>query len=274
MKNFSFPRFAKLLRAEFHEKPKYYFSETLSAALGYTLINIITLWKSYQFGFRHPEESIVGELEALGGLYFLGTYLAIHIFASRLFNNLSTKQSRVRYLMIPATNLEKYLSRLTFVTIGAFLILAIGILSADLLRLLLNPLFPHSCGSVLPVLSRSFSFAWNDLVTVGRSTHYSGMYGWWIIHFTVALFAWIYTSYFVGSCLFRKWVFVKTSISLIVLLILATWLFGSITPNNGIIVKNDLVKVGALFFSFLTLLNFWLSYRLFNRLQVIPRKLI
>ena len=62
--------------------------------------------------------------------------LVMMAFASELTFNLRTKQTIINYSMLPASNLEKYLSNFLVKTILSALLFFVGLLLADCLQAL------------------------------------------------------------------------------------------------------------------------------------------
>ncbi len=91
---------------------------------------------------------------------------------SRTFSHLATKQQRISYLMLPATNLEKYLSRLVIHIPLALMAAVVALVMADLTRMAVMPMMGHSYGSVLPPLWESLcSWAVNHWEQMSITTY-------------------------------------------------------------------------------------------------------
>ena len=85
-------------------------------------------------------------------LFFGGSFTASYILES-----MNTQQKRTSYLMLPATMLEKFLSRFLYVTAGFVIMTTLALLLAEATRFLLMPLFGWAAAfkqSVLPYVCR------------------------------------------------------------------------------------------------------------------------
>ena len=102
--------------------------------------------------------------------YRLGFYIAIgiitciffHISAGNIMTVLHTKEKRISYLMLPATQAEKFVSRALQVTLGTAILVLVALFSAEMTRLMLFPLLGAS-----EVLQRFCLFNLNDIILKG-----------------------------------------------------------------------------------------------------------
>lgn len=64
-----------------------------------------------------------------------GTYwFIILVGGSMMFRNMKTKQQRIAYMMLPASNVEKFVSRMVLVVLGGMLMAVASFLVSDLLQ--------------------------------------------------------------------------------------------------------------------------------------------
>ena len=176
--------------------------------------------------------------------------------AGYMFLSMDGKHDRQTLLMLPASNLEKYVIRYATwilmlpLTVAAFLI-------ADGAQYALNVMLGHE---------------WVQTVTgfiaeIDYKRHFLGLYPRRGLLALFMLLLWIHSLYAVGATLFRslKHNWVLTSVVLIagylLLICFVTW-----TTLNCFWWNNH--GMFNLLFLCLTVLNFWLSYRLFCRQQV------
>jgi len=61
--------------------------------------------------------------------------------ASRIFRNMKETRQRTTFLMLPASNLEKWLLRFLHATLLLFLLASLALVTADVVRMLLAPLW-------------------------------------------------------------------------------------------------------------------------------------
>ena len=223
---------------------------------------------------------------------------------------LKTKGRGLNYLMMPATNMEKFVARVLVNTILLIVMAFAALLLADLVRMLFVPLFevkefygftlPRVLGEIGETFSslyRTGSEEWDviegGIVTVIGNNPYKGCLT--VSIFVIAILC-VHSIFILGGCFWRKAAIVK---------ILLVWFTAGLTIA-WIVIKLELImtdssKLSEIFsfinwlpngaFSFieslpealiflrsvgivlllaLTILNWWLSYRLFSRKQVVP----
>ena len=223
---------------------------------------------------------------------------------------LKTKGRGLNYLMMPATNMEKFVARVLVNTILLIVMAFAALLLADLVRMLFVPLFevkefygftlPRVLGEIGETFSslyRTGSEEWDviegGIVTVIGNNPYKGCLT--VSIFVIAILC-VHSIFILGGCFWRKAAIVK---------ILLVWFTAGLTIA-WIVIKLELImtdssKLSEIFsfinwlpngaFSFieslpealiflrsvgivlllaLTILNWWLSYRYFARKQVVP----
>ena len=225
----------------------------------------------------------------------LGAFTLILVFggafnASYIFENMNSQQKRISFLMLPVTSLEKFLARAMYVTLGFTLTMVVALLLAEGTRLLLLPLFNLSDGyndSVIP-------FIWEKLTTIevmeftGMGKEESYRIGYYREIISLLLLCWAHSFFILGGCYWQKHPFWKTLgviilfnhlLGLIFILLAQSledinWSINEewIEANlNWVTVDGVLTFIIVLFTSFLAF-NWWLSYKLFTRQQVIKPK--
>ena len=210
--------------------------------------------------------------------------------ASRIMENMNTQQKRISYLMLPATSLEKFLVRGIYVTIGFFLTMIVALLLAEGTRFMLLPLFSLSDDfhqSVIP-------FVWEKLTTVElvKFTGPGAEESYRLLYFREAigllLIFWAHSLFILGGCYWQKHPFWKTLGSMILVHVLVLTFLGNflvyISKNNwekyheslefilGGVTINQSLTFWSIILLLLLALNWWLSYKLFTRSQVIKPK--
>ena len=130
---FSFSRLGLVMKRDFMENWKtnlYLFLGVFLAFLGVYLLQMYDYNDSVHGGvldaYQTVDRYVSHHTAAFAGIIaFLLFY-----FASETMRNMRTKEQRLSYLMLPATKLEKFVSRALYVTVGMFVM----ILLASLLR--------------------------------------------------------------------------------------------------------------------------------------------
>ena len=221
---------------------------------------------------------------------------------------LKTKGRGLNYLMMPATNMEKFVARALVNTILLIVMAFAALLLADLVRMLFVPLFevkefygftlPRILGEIGETFSslyRTGSEEWDviegGIVTVIGNNPYKGC-------LTIGIFVMAilfgHSFFILGGCFWRKAAIIKIWITQIVVTSAIAWIAiklepimtdsSSIAEFFSFIGRFDvsfsfieslpealmfLRSIGIVFLLALTALNWWLSYRLFSRKQVV-----
>ena len=210
---------------------------------------------------------------------------------------LKTKGRGLNYLMMPATNMEKFVARALVNTILLIVMAFAALLLADLVRMLFVPLFEvkefygFTLPRILVALGDPFSAAysaggevWGPTVdgtvrVIGFSTYYGAVN----VTTMVAAFLFAHSLFILGGCIWRKAAIIKIWITQIVVTSAVVWIFVKLEPyvlpwlgdvltslfeteqQAGMTLMNIAIPVLLA----LTALNWWLGYRLFSRKQVV-----
>ncbi len=210
---------------------------------------------------------------------------------------LKTKGRGLNYLMMPATNMEKFVARALVNTILLIVMAFAALLLADLVRMLFVPLFEvkefygFTLPRILVALGDPFSAAysaggevWGPTVdgTI-RVTEFSAYYGVVNVTAMVAAFLFAHSLFILGGCIWRKAAIIKIWITQIVVTSAVVWIFVKLEPyvlpwlgdvltslfeteqQAGMMLMSIAIPVLLV----LTALNWWLGYRLFSRKQVV-----
>jgi len=210
---------------------------------------------------------------------------------------LKTKGRGLNYLMMPATNMEKFVARALVNTILLIVMAFAALLLADLVRMLFVPLFEvkefygFTLPRILVALGNPFSAAysaggevWGPTVdgtvrVIGFSTYYGAVN----VTTMVAAFLFAHSLFILGGCVWRKAAIIKIWITQIVVTSAIAWIAIKLEPyvlpwlgdvltslfeteqQAGMTLMNIAIPVLLA----LTALNWWLGYRLFSRKQVV-----
>ena len=203
---------------------------------------------------------------------FWGIYIIyITLVAGRFLGGYGQRPQRLGFLVLPATNFEKFLSRLVYVTIVATLIFAAGFLIADLIQFLITLIgksrqaefmFPHLFDMNLGF----FTIKYQETIALPL---------FWLSSLT-----WGQSLFLLGGMLFRKHQVFQTIIFLtllsVAIFMLTTYLANIFLEEYMFVYDpsraNTTLLLWSAGFAALAVLNYWLSYRLFCRLQLIHNK--
>lgn len=210
---------------------------------------------------------------------------------------LKTKGRGLNYLMMPATNMEKFVARALVNTILLIVMAFAALLLADLVRMLFVPLFEvkefygFTLPRILVALGNPFSAAysaggevWGPTVdgtvrVIGFSTYYGAVN----VTTMVAAFLFAHSLFILGGCIWRKAAIIKIWITQIVVTSAVVWIFVKLEPYVlpwlGDVLTSlfeteqqagmTLMGIAIPVLLALTALNWWLGYRLFSRKQVV-----
>lgn len=278
MSNFNATRFKTLLKYEITTQHKSYLRLFIASFLGMLAYMIYDATEYIQYTNYHkavwPDSEVypydTEDILAFGGFFIFFITL---ICASRIFSNMDTKQNRIRLLMLPATNLEKYLCRWSIYVVMALGALVATYVAADItaaiIRLCIGLPFDLS---VIQVFEDISATTWNVKDFLGFITNAS------------LLVAGVST-YVLGGTLFRKVPFIFTSIIIGAAwfsIMIASLIFIIIFANNeaNVNIFFDNLEEESILVFIITLLQLWsvfahwISYRLFCRSSVIGHKRI
>ena len=218
--------------------------------------------------YNHYVESTV-----LFGIIFF--CIAMLFGATSMFSQMKDTRTRSAYLLWPVSNLEKYVVSfllsfvlVAFLTVGAYML-------ADTLRVFIDWLTGRGIIWGIPKLAEPFSSN-----TVFEYWQYAWMFFAWVFY--------IHSLYLVGGTLFRRQQFLMTSATIAVVAILLIMILNQIDWNSVDIKfvtgtwDEKTSTYNQTFHPFFYILNtvvtllipihYWISYKLFTRMQVINNK--
>jgi hypothetical protein len=207
---FNFNRLALLL--------KRYFSENTQREITYWAIVTIV------FIFIHNAESVRTFL-----------YISGLIFAARQFNIFNYSPSGMHYLLIPATHTEKLTSAILLSTLYYFIMVVITYIIGNLTgTFLANAIFDQGLAYKFDFIQSSISFPQQFPLVFELLNDNS-------IFITLGTFAFIQSTFILGSLYFKRNAAIKTMLSgflflfglFILQMILVYYLYGSFSLNNA-----------------------------------------
>lgn len=277
MSNFDFPRFKTLLKYEIITQRKSYLRLIIAsflAMLAFMVYNAVSYiqYTNYQLAVW-PEEKAspyyTEDILVFGGFFI---FLITLISASHIFSNMDTKQNRIRLLMLPATNREKYLCRWSIYTLMAFIALVATYIAADIVAAVIR-------------VGMGLSFELSIINLFGDLSFPTTFKSILQLLYDVSILFAVVSTYVLGGTLFRKVPFILTSIVIgatwfalmIVILILVMIIASDGSTFHSIFNNIKEEHVYILLFPLFTLWSafaHWLSYRTFCRSSVIGHKRI
>ena len=268
MKQFDMRRFGLVLKLDFAEGWK----PLLWNALLMLLIYLFFFWFVYNVAMKNvvnPDNSqyIRAICESVGVTGGITMYFFFIACASRIFRDVQQKQKLTAYLMLPASNLEKFVSRWIYMLVFSIVGGVLTFLMADALH-----------AAWLLLTGRPVYWATAALVKF-YDLEFDMNHGLWVfLCYTLTYYAlWllIHAFYLFGGVFFRRYHFVATSA--LGILLCSVWFSLKNLLGFEVYWALETVTAGALDILLLLggiVLFTWLSYRLFCRYQVVTRKLV
>ena len=302
MNSFNIKRFGQTFRWMLATHLQTFLVFTVGCAAAVFLLEMIMI----AFGVTADGGNYVPFLYSDVSMFFV-LFLVIYalVAISTLFSYYLKKPQREAFLMLPSTNLEKYLGAVIYVTVvwtlAGFLAFAVG----DTLRMVVRALvYGNEWYSLVPIVSDflfdGFSSVHSDNINI-VSTSYKVT---WYIFFASSIF-WIHSLYILGGTLMRKYSFVVASLTAILFVTLYVWVgikfnlsgfysetfidgqsvdalrqSGALDANGPWSAKSVRIehRVGAIayglcvLFPLFSIFNYWASYRIFKGFQLITNK--
>lgn len=282
-------RFVKLLKWEMMTERKDYMRFAIGIALTLTFLFCATIISRYFDDVNgYTEDTLIMLKKAtvmiLSNLAWTVYLFTIFLGASFVFKNVATKQQRIAFFSLPASNLEKFLVRLFHVMIGYPLCFLVALAFADIMQLFLS--FILLKGPDYSVLVKMITMLYSPIYNEISGEVIKGCllfpHGFTLVGIMESLsyltfFAFNYAFWIFCGTLFRRnaWLLTLASqvvIGFVVIMIIRVVGF----PSVG----NSLNESSALALAYLCIaiawvviaLMYWGSYRLFPRMQVINNK--
>ena len=259
MNSFNLNRFGKTLRWYVSAKSR----QLMMWAVGIFVVTFI--WEMFRFADQHDVSfNVLDDMNIMSLAIFIGISTSMTTFNKKTF--------RSSFLMLPASNLEKYLSLLAYVLfilpICMFAAYALG----DTLRMAV-------CAWLYDDIWLSCVTLTLDFLNPNESN---------LPLFLLLAFIWSHSLYVLGATFFRRY---SCVVSTIVILLLCTSLIAFLTvfvKNSGMDLYSKIwidgkyvtqevrdmlfLMLFVLPFLLLTAFNYWASYRIFKGFQLVTNK--
>ncbi len=304
---FSFSRFGRVLKRDLVENRKRYLTALFIffiGLLGFQLaqVNDYLLHSSRIEGIDFFNNYI----DTVTIFFCFVLALALCCSASEISIAMKTKEKAMNYLMMPATNLEKFLSRVSIAIVGVFIMALVALILSDVVRILFLPIFDSEhvaeyCRFTFPQVISNLFDPFKAVFENGSTTNavivndevLTPVWSFGMCFMAVVCIVlsglWSHSVFLLGGCIWRKGALLKTIASAMIISLLVLWLLVNIAPSIDVWAENrlapwleqrfeteeDLLRVGFPIVAFLNLafvvFNWWLAYRLFSRKQMISR---
>jgi len=269
-------RLGYLLRLDFSENMK----SLLWASVAMLLVYLFFFWWAHNIGVpldyyslshglysqEHLEMVTKAQCEAVGNFGALAMYFCFLLTANRLYSMEQKKQQRIALLMLPATNLEKFLARWIYMIEFSVVVGILTFIVADVLHML----WLSSAGRPVIAATKYFFGIWPSDAK------------WKILAANVyAAFVAIHSIYLFGGIFFRRYHIAVTSLLFVFVAVITRQLveiieiFTDYPDSYTTAAKlNMYYLVVFAIFSFGIALFTWLSYKVFCRWQLTDRKFV
>lgn len=275
-----FHRLAMVLRWDALSNWKKYVRNTLGLAFVFSFICICFQfnWRSNGYVTYHDVKDLY--LGNVSGLFMFMSFIIFFFCGSRIFINMKTKASRSLFLMLPATNMEKFISRLLYTVVGTSLMIFASWMIADIIQFVFSLfLTPGMQGSLVArafeqlFLKNNFDsshFVVRNGTSVLGQTFPVGM-------FLLSLTIFNHSFFTLGGTIFRKSATLLTICSSFILMFLMA-LVSSFVDDDVLVhfvqsmQPNTFGWLMVNVFLLLSVFNYWASYKLFTHMQIINNK--
>lgn len=282
-------RFVQLLKWEMMTERKDYMRFAIGIALTLTFLFCATIISRYFDDVNGYTEDMMimfkkGTVMILSNFAWTVYLFAIFLGASFVFKNVATKQQRIAFFSLPASNLEKFLVRLFHVMIGYPLCFLVALAFADIMQLFLS--FILLKGPDYSVVVKSVTALFTPIY---KDINGEIIKGWLLFPngFTLVgimeslsyltFFAFNYAFWIFCGTLFRRNAWLLTLASQVVIGFVVIMIFRVLSfPSIGnLLNESSALALAYLFIAIawvVIALMYWGSYRLFSRMQVINNK--
>lgn len=271
MKNFDINRFGSVLKWNALMTKKEILTNTASMTFAFVVLAVVQVMSS-----RNESDMVVADNFNSFTSFALFVFLIIcSIGGCWIFNNMKTKEQRITFKMLPATDLEKFVARALYATIVWWLMGFIAFCLADLFRMLISLI------AGIDIVKSAIPDFLNMLF--GGNDHNISIFGetdmTYVLPLTFAANAWafwVHSLYILGGALFRRRQFVLTTLAHCIIGLAFTPIIVDFVDSLDKATAEQMfctvMWTAGSVFTLLFLLNWWLSYRIFRRMQVINNK--
>ena len=270
--NFQFSRLLMVMRWDMFTNLKSYLNMMLGmtfALLPFFIMQLYQLSKQYQLFPDTIDLSYLG----MSQYVLMISSIAMYMMATQIFMVMKTTGQREQFLMLPASNLEKYISRFLFSTLGAAVAMITAIVVSDLVQLIFSfVLLPGHHQSVCLSTMALLWKIWTTFIENNDST------GTLLLSLSIVTCGVLAQSFFIlCGTLFRKHTIVVSGILFIVMTYLVIYVIESVPDTITTCLNHgDNSWLFSLLIAELLLggFQYWLSYKVFTRMQVICNRWI
>lgn len=278
MKTFDITRFKKTMKWSLMTEKKQIIRSFLGVFVSYLLVEL--LFVRVRPGGSDAE--YMYNIQRIAGVCIFIWCLAGGYFTAELFSNLRTKQGRSIFFMLPASNKEKFWSRVALSMFYALVVSTVALIASDLVQMLFTLVVSGRAQSVTNEIITGNHL---DFMTTLLNSGTANEYAEWALSIlsSIGFTLWLVTSYILGGTFFRKVPVVMTTLVWICLTLILSFIVITIMPHISdinqkieitfIFGTETTARIVGIIISFMfAFLNLWLAQRMFNRMEVIEKK--
>ena len=271
MKNFDMNRFGRTLRWSALMTKKEALTNLASMTFAFAVLAVVQVMSSRNV----PDIVAEHNFQSFTSFALFVFLIICSIGGCWIFNNMKTKEQRITFKMLPATDLEKFVARALYATVVWWLMAFVAFCLADLFRMFVSLVAGVSIkGSAVPLFFSMISA--NTDVNINTLNSGDVAFAAAIYTMANAWAFWAHSLYILGGTLFRRRQFVLTTLAhSIIGLVFTPMLIHFVDSSDSLALRDSLVAIvwtAAAVFAVWGLLDWWLSYRIFRRMQVINNK--
>ena len=289
MNSFSFNRFGKTLRWVMAVNFRTLLMWTIGSVVAVFVGELMTAEMGHYSAYE-----MVYKFGTMGSALFI---LVSLIMASTIVSSVNEKRKRQAFLMMPSTNLEKFLSLLVYTSVICVACVLLAFVLGDCLRMAwfkMQSYFVeyqvqvfvsdpaetyHGWSSALPKLIENLT----PNVLDPESDRYTWFYNAMNVFVIFAIAVWNLSLMTICGTLLRKYAFVVASLIIILCSVLLSWtihhfglfLFWGDMWKDGIHYESEvgaLAYVLAVLLPALAVFNYWASFHIFKHFELISNK--
>lgn len=275
MKTFDMQRFLLTMKWDVISNWKESLKIMLTMTFAMGIMFAITLFGKTTVEANDWVVDTVMQQQGLFGLF--GFIVFMVVGASRIFNNMRTKQQRTAFLMLPASNAEKFVARWLWATVGQLVLFVVALLLADLLQVLFSVIlgkgvFGSAAAATFKMVGNIFTGGSRGLHALGEKDMSAAL--------TLSIFMCMtavfnHASYVLGGVFFRRNPWLLTTCAGFVLTVIISifipntyWIEGWMGDDSAYLSLNIWSGILAV----LTVAAYFAGYWIFKRMQVINNK--
>ena len=276
-KNFDLHRLSMVLRWDILTNWQRHLGATASLAICISIYCVLRLF-SMRYWLNSTDVELAGHQYQVSVCMFFSViaFIAFYVLASCIFNNMKTKLQRESFLMLPACNLEKFVARLLMMSIGVLVQLFAAVILADVIQFIFSFI-------ITPDFHISITWAMLSHI-IPTIQPFDNDWLKWITLYSFILFSHSFAT--LGGTFYRKLPVLLTACTGILLSMILGYIinklgeagvfdfFSHINFSNGSTADYCITITASFVFLALAAFNYWASYKLFTRMQVICNKWI